>query len=130
VAEPPARQGRHDEPTESGAVNSSTTHELSVWHGPLPPPAVLEAYERILPGSTDRVLRQWERETAHRHEMETRPQTLPFWDSVLARVTALLFAFGCLGVIAYAVSVGAQWAAAVLSGAMVIAGINAFIRRN
>ena len=63
-------------------------------------------------------------------KMETRQQALPFWDRVLARVTALIFAAGCLAVIAYAVSVGAQWVAVTLSGAMIVAGINAFIRRH
>lgn len=104
--------------------------ELSSWQGPLPPPAVVEAYKQIIPDGAERIFKQWESETAHRHKMERGPQMLPFWDRVLARITALLFAFGCLVVIAYAISVGAQWAAAALSGAMIIAGINAFIRRN
>jgi hypothetical protein len=62
--------------------------------------------------------------------MERRTQMLPFWDRVLARGTALAFAFGCLVVIGYVASIGAEWAAVVLSGAMIIAGINAFIRRS
>jgi uncharacterized membrane protein len=91
---------------------------------------VLEGYERIAPGSVQRVLAQWESESAHRQMMEKRTQTLPFWDSVLARTTALVFALACLAVIAYSVSMGAIVPAAVLGGAMVVAGINAFIRRS
>lgn len=60
--------------------------------------------------------------------METRAQTLPFWDKVFGRITALLFAAGCLGVIAYAASIGAQWIGVTLGGAMVVAGINALRR--
>jgi uncharacterized membrane protein len=111
-------------------THTEERRELSVWQGPLPPPAVLQGYKDLLPDGPDRVFKQWERETEHRQSLERRRQSLPFWDRALARGTALVFAFGCLAVIAYVASIGAEWAAVALSGAMIVAGINAFIRRS
>ena len=122
---PPNKSPGQIEPT-----HTEERRELSVWQGPLPPPAVLQGYKDLLPDGPDRVFKQWERETEHRQKLERRRQSLPFWDRVLARGTALVFAFACLAVIAYVASIGAEWAAVVLSGAMIVAGINAFIRRN
>ncbi len=42
-----------------------------VFIGPLPPPEVIERYERLLPGAADRVLALAEREQAQRHALET-----------------------------------------------------------
>lgn len=42
------------------------------FRGPLPPPEVLENYERIIPGFSERALSQWERQTNHRQVMEAK----------------------------------------------------------
>lgn len=41
---------------------------------PLPPPEILEHYERILPGSADRLLTMAEEQSRHRMARETRDQ--------------------------------------------------------
>lgn len=38
--------------------------------GPIPPPQVLEAYERTLPGSADRILKMAEEQSQHRQRLE------------------------------------------------------------
>jgi len=40
--------------------------------GPLPPPALLEQYERLSPGFAERIITSWEIETAHRHDLERK----------------------------------------------------------
>lgn len=42
------------------------------FRGPLPPPEVLQHYEDIHPGTAERVLQQFERETQHRHGIERK----------------------------------------------------------
>lgn len=42
------------------------------FSGPLPPPNILEQYERLVPGAADRILRLWEDEVAHRRELELK----------------------------------------------------------
>ena len=42
------------------------------FQGPIPPPQILAGYEKLLPGSADRILCMAEKETAHRQIMETK----------------------------------------------------------
>jgi len=42
------------------------------FKGPLPPPEMLQRYEEIHPGTAERVLQQFERETQHRHAIEQK----------------------------------------------------------
>lgn len=42
-----------------------------IYSGPLPHPAMLEEYDRILPGGADRIFTVFEKQSAHRQEMET-----------------------------------------------------------
>jgi hypothetical protein len=66
--------------------------------------------------------------TKHRHKLQSRAQLFILIEQLSARLVALLFAGGCLGVVVYALSVGAVVPASVIGGAMIIAGINAFLR--
>lgn len=40
--------------------------------GPIPPPQIMEAYERILPGSADRILKMAEKQSDHRQGLENQ----------------------------------------------------------
>ena len=42
------------------------------YQGPLPPPAMMEDYERIIPNGADRLMRLLEKQTDHRIAMEDR----------------------------------------------------------
>jgi uncharacterized membrane protein len=44
--------------------------QLNIFQGLLPPPDILERYERMLPGATERLLRMVEKQADHRHELE------------------------------------------------------------
>jgi uncharacterized membrane protein len=44
--------------------------EISRFSGPLPPPEELAKYERILPGSADRIIRMAEQQATHRQHLE------------------------------------------------------------
>jgi uncharacterized membrane protein len=44
------------------------------WQDPLPPPGVLAAYEKVLPGSTEKLFRQFAAELASRREVELSAQ--------------------------------------------------------
>ena len=63
------------EPTPARTDTPTTRTEVSVeaWHGPLPPPAVLGGYKKIISDGPERVFKQWEKETAHRHKMGIPP---------------------------------------------------------
>lgn len=40
------------------------------WSGPIPSPDALEKYEKVIPGSANRLLQLAEKEQAHRHSMD------------------------------------------------------------
>lgn len=40
------------------------------YSGPLPAPADLQAYEMILPGTAERIIKAFETQTVHRHDLE------------------------------------------------------------
>lgn len=46
--------------------------ERYLFSGPIPPPTLLEDYERALPGSADRIISMAEREQNHHHKQEVR----------------------------------------------------------
>ena len=50
------------------AIQTVTTIAIQ---SPLPPPAILEHYERILPGAAERILRLAELQAGHRRHLET-----------------------------------------------------------
>ena len=126
---PPKNNPARAEP-QNGDGGSIRRLKMEVsWEGPLPPPATLRALNEVVPGLAERIVAQFEAEGEHRRQIEKRTQTLPFIDQIAARVSGVLFAGGCLVLIGYAVNAGATWAAAILSAAMVVGGINAIMRR-
>lgn len=73
----------------------SVSRSLESFEGPLPPPDVLEGYERMLPGSAERILRMAEQQAEHRRvvlitlvEADTSRARWGLW---LGAVVALVF---------------------------------------
>jgi uncharacterized membrane protein len=52
-------------------LDSRTEYVQITYQAPLPPPHMLEQYERILPGTSDRLISQMENQSAHRQRLET-----------------------------------------------------------
>lgn len=42
------------------------------FEGPIPPPAILQGYEDVIPGSAERILRMAEQESSYRHGLTTK----------------------------------------------------------
>lgn len=71
--EPPSE--KPDEEVSPQQENSSLSQQISAtvqFTGPLPPPSILEQYNRILPSAADRILSMAEREQEHRHKMQEK----------------------------------------------------------
>lgn len=54
------------------AMLATMQRQEITFSGPIPPPAVIEGYERILPGSADRILKMAEEQSKHRQELEKK----------------------------------------------------------
>lgn len=55
-----------DENTKTAFIQSMS------FRGPLPPPSLLQEYERILPGISERMFKMKEKEQDHRHTSESK----------------------------------------------------------
>lgn len=49
--------------------------QINLYSGALPPPSILESYERVVPGAGERLLRQAESQTRHRQQLERHVTT-------------------------------------------------------
>ncbi len=99
------------------------------WQGPLPPPAALEAFEKILPGSAKTIMDEFQGEAAHRRKLEIAQAAQVGRETLLGQVLALIFAAGALGATAFAIAEHQQWAAGILGGGVIVGGIVAFLKR-
>jgi uncharacterized membrane protein len=68
-------EGSAPNDTPGGSPNPSRVSIQSVttiaMQGPLPPPAMFEYYEKVLPGAAERILRLAEVQASHRRNLET-----------------------------------------------------------
>lgn len=69
-----------------------------IFEGPLPPPKLLEGYERICPGAADRIIKMAENQSSHRMSIEKIMVKSGSRDSLLGVVFA--FFLGLSGVCA------------------------------
>lgn len=66
-------QNNNDRPPAKVADQRTTktlSFETQIWQGPIPPPSILEQYERILPGAADRIFTAADEQRAHRFDRE------------------------------------------------------------
>jgi uncharacterized membrane protein len=109
-------------------TRSSTlvTHKFS---GPIPPPEILAGYERVHPGSADRIITMAETESQHRREMERSivdgglsSQKSQFSEARLGQIFALVITIAALAIGGYTAINGHEIAGGIL-GASSVGGI-------
>ena len=111
---------------EPGSRRSGTASiAIEAFEGPIPPPAVLEAYERLVPGAAERILKMAENQSNHRQEIEKIVVRAGARDSLLGVVVACVVVICSFGWSAYALSKGqsAKAVAVVISTVAGLAGV-------
>ena len=91
-------------PSSRGRISASV--QMESFEGPIPPPALLEAYERLVPGAAERLLGLTERQAAHRQDMERVVIRAGARDSLLGVILAGVIAVFAFAWSAYALSIG------------------------
>lgn len=81
------------------------------WSGPLPPPAHLAEFERILPGAAERIFAQFEIEGNHRRSMERENAQFAAKDATVGQALAEIYAASAFGLTAFAIYMNANWVA-------------------
>jgi uncharacterized membrane protein len=66
------------------------TQTQTIYQGPLPRPDDFEAYNRVLPGAADRILRMAEKQAAHRQDLENRALRGDLAKSMMGTVLAYI----------------------------------------
>ena len=101
--------------------------EIHQYSGPIPPPAMLEQYDRIVPGAAARILKMAEDQSAHRQELEKKAIGSDVRNSLLGIIAAFVIALSAFGVVIFAVQKGQAIPATVLGSGVIVSLVSAFI---
>jgi uncharacterized membrane protein len=108
--------------------------QASSYTGPIPPPEMLAAYERVTPGLGTKLVEAFLSEGDHRRELERRSQQLDEQitiDEAQATRLGMCLAFGVVvifaGVAVFAFSLGHPWAGASILGATLLGLVRVFV---
>lgn len=101
--------------------------EAASFSGPLPPPSMYGEYDRVLPGSADRILSMAEKEQSHRISTENEALAASVKDSKLGQYFGFALATLCLGGGVYLAINGHTVVPVVLVCASAIGLVNRFL---
>lgn len=82
------------ETEDDNAALGLTEHS---WSGPLPPPAALREFDDLVENGAERIVCEWEQESAHRRNYEIKALRAHVWLDSLRRISAFIFAMSALG---------------------------------
>lgn len=127
MKKPPAKRSNPQSSAEQG-----NTHRIEVqshtWQAPLPPPSVLDDFNRVVPGCAERIISAWEVESQHRREIERREQRSYYQDALVSKTYALVFVLAALALSAWAVEKNQSWVGVLLGAGTIVSVVLAFIR--
>lgn len=123
----PQRAREGSGPDESHDAQAVIEQRSAFWQGPIPPPAVLREFGEIVPDAPERILRQWENESAHRRAMERGALDSHHRRSVQGLWNAIVFALGALVTANVALALHEPQAAMVLGGGTIASVVAIFI---
>lgn len=98
------------------------------FSGPLPPPQILDAYDEVVPGAAERILKLAESQAAHRQSLERKVVESDIYKSYAGLTAAFLIvlaSFACAVTIALC---GYPWAASPFGVAPLAGLVWVFVR--
>jgi uncharacterized membrane protein len=108
-------------------VAEATYTAIRAHIGPLPPPEVLARYERLLPGSAERLFQMVERDQTHRFSLEHKIVDREARVAMMGQVFGLLVALAVLAVAIVAIQAGNATAGAALSAVDIVGLAGVFV---
>ena len=126
---PPARR-----PGPTDQARSTDRHDDPIvieregyWQGPLPPPSVLDGFQKLVPDAPERIFRQWERESEHRRSYEQAALQATIRREARGQISATVFALSALAVSAFALWMHEPWVAGTIGGGTIVSVVGAFL---
>lgn len=101
--------------------------EAASFSGPLPPPSMFGEYDRVLPGSADRILSMAEKEQSHRISTESTALAASVKDSKFGQYFGFALATFCLGGGVYLALNGHTIVAVAMVGASAVGLVKRFL---
>ena len=101
--------------------------ELQQYSGPIPPPVMLEQYNKIVPGAAERILKMAEEQASHRRNLEKQALSTDSRNSTFGIVCALLISAGVLFLAGYAIKLNQPIAASLISAVGIGSLVGTFI---
>jgi uncharacterized membrane protein len=99
----------------------------SSFSGPLPPPEVLEGYDRIFPGLAERLVRMAEKQSDHRMELEKKAISAQLSESSRGQIFGLIIGLTGLILSSYVIVNGYAISGSILGGATLVALVSVFV---
>ena len=93
----------------------------------MPHPAVLEGYERVVPGAARRILDMAEADARHQHMLETSALQAMGRETLLGQLFALVVTLSAFATVAYLGHLGHPTAASVVGGTTIVGLVSAFV---
>jgi len=97
------------------------------YSGPLPPPAVLQRYDQVVPGAAERILRMAEDQSRHRQALESVVVRSGSRDSLLGIMAASTTCLGFLWLTYYAISRGHVLTGSFLGTVNIVGLVSVFV---
>lgn len=95
--------------------------------GPLPHPAMLEAYDKILPGAADRIIAMAENNNTYIMEMDRQTLEGQFMERRIGQFFGFFLGFLGLAGSFWLASIGHDWAASILGGTTLLSLVSTFV---
>lgn len=112
---------------EKGAQQKKVVTHHRQFSGPLPPPSMLEAYDKVVPGAAERILTMAESEAKHRHNIENSLIKAESREIHLGQIFALIIGLTAILSGTYAATHGAPLAGTLIGAGGVIGLVTVFI---
>ena len=102
-------------------------HTVSMRHSPLPDPAELAEYDKIIPAGADRILKMAEAQSRHRIQIESAVVKSQQTQGFCGQLFALIIGLAALGMATYAAISGQPWFGSIIGGTTLVSLVCAFL---
>mgnify|MGYP006287055401 CR=1 FL=1 len=106
-------------------TKTRTSHQS--FSGPIPPPALLEQYDMVIPGAAERILSMAEKQSEHRVNLERKVVYSNSTDARLGVIFAFVLGMTALASGTYCIAIGREVSGVLVGGTGLVGIIVSFI---
>ena len=109
------------------SASRDVVHQSASFEGSMPPPAILEGYERLVPGAAERILAMAESDTKHQHAIEFSALHAAEGEVKRGQIFAFIIGLAALLASMFALYMGSPAVAGIIGGTTVVGLVSVFI---